>query len=218
MKNQSNIFRGKVTTVLVIVSVMVTTTTQQVHAAPGLISVTSPLTFNGGNYCLGWEFNTSIPQTITSLGAFDKDGDGLLVPHSVGIWRVSDNALMVSTTISGGTSSTLVGSFRYESVSSTALAPGNYIVGAVYPNFQDDYLYDCGGYTLDAGLTWVRGRFQNGATFTYPVLIDPTQTGAFSANFNGLGSVAAPEPASLSLLVLGGLGSIGFRIRQKRNK
>lgn len=119
----------------------------------------------------GFEFNTSAAITVTDLGYLDFpwNGVGLKSSHAVGIWRVSDQQLMVSATVPMGTAGTPgaidfrtccvpATNYRYVSVTPTTLAPGNYIISAA--NFDDSYPWNITSPTMSGPLTFVRGRDQ----------------------------------------------------------
>ena len=51
------------------------------------VTTTSDQVFSDtGTWTLGWSFVVNSPISVTALGAFDADGDGLNVAHDVGIW------------------------------------------------------------------------------------------------------------------------------------
>lgn len=91
----------------------------------------------------GWEFRVTAPISVTALGIFDGDADGLVDPHTVGLWTDSAN-LLASLTVPEGTGTTKVGNFRYvDLVAPVQLTPGqSYVIGALYLGIQ-------GGGTLD---------------------------------------------------------------------
>ncbi len=172
-----------------------------------------------GDFTIGFEFTTTTSLLVSSLGVYDHDQDGLAGSHQVGIWRVSDQALLTSSTVT--TTSALDGLFRYESVAPITLPAGNtYRIGALYTVAVGDfYLAEAnfGGYTVASGLTFNR---PNGAVFdtlgfAYPTQIAISRDGHFSANFKFTSSAAAPEPGSLALLGLGGVFVLGVVRRRK---
>ena len=87
--------------------------------------------FSGVDNNAGFEFSTTSPITITELGFSNRVVGGLAASHEVGIWRVSDQALLVSGTVASGTAAPLDNDYRYVAVTSTLLTTGNYIVSAV---------------------------------------------------------------------------------------
>src|SRR3954453_9194391 len=59
---------------------------------------------------LGWKFTTNSPITVDGLGYYDFGGDGLAVPHEVGIFYNAGNPL-ASTIIAPGCPYPLFGTF-----------------------------------------------------------------------------------------------------------
>src|ERR1035438_4548702 len=61
----------------------------------------------GGDQLYGWIFSVNTPITVTSLGVYDQNSDGLSISHDVGIYRQSDQVLLGSATVPSGTVGTL---------------------------------------------------------------------------------------------------------------
>ena len=79
----------------------------------------------------GWQFVPTKPINVTHLGMWDDvseswlDGSlGFKYEIPIGIWRVSDQALLASTTLGLGTSNPLLGEFRYAEITPLPLNPG----------------------------------------------------------------------------------------------
>jgi hypothetical protein len=147
---------------------------------------------------MGWEFTPTQSIEVTALGWFDHEQDGFLNgPHEVGLFRVSDEALLVSASIAS--TSVLVGNFRYEDVAATVLLGGSaYVVAGVDPaGFTDRYpvLPD---FATDLNehpnLTVVQERILESGILAFPTTTSPG--GPVGANFQ----FVLPEP-SASLLV-----------------
>src|SRR4051812_30364315 len=60
---------------------------------------------------IGWRFSTASPITVSQLGFWDQNGNGLVNEHQVGIWTTSGSgaeaAALVSTTVLSGTADPL---------------------------------------------------------------------------------------------------------------
>ena len=112
--------------------------------------------FSGVDNNVGFEFSTTRSISITDLGFFDQGVDGLAESHEVGIWRVSDQSLLVSGTVASGTTAPLDGDYRYVAVAPTVLAAGNYIVSVVTTG--DAWLTNLVAPTVSGPLTYVSGR------------------------------------------------------------
>jgi len=65
----------------------------------------------GSNH--GWEFTVNEEITLTHLGLYDHGDNGFSIDHPIGLWRLSDEALLASGTVSAGTGDTLIDHFRY---------------------------------------------------------------------------------------------------------
>jgi len=72
---------------------------------------------------VGWEFSTTGDLSVTSLGYFDANFNGLQTSHEVGIWN-SSGLLLVSATVPSGTGGTPINQFRYVAVAPLFLAAG----------------------------------------------------------------------------------------------
>ena len=97
----------------------------------------------------GWFFDIGgSGVNVTALGVGDYDNDGLGFSHDVGIFRVSDQALLASATVPAGTGTTLLSAFRYATLSSAInLAPGSYVIIMTVPTRNRDFQT----YTVDSG-------------------------------------------------------------------
>jgi len=157
------------------------------------------------NITEGWRFTANSDIQVMRLGVWDLFSDGLNASHDIGLWDASGN-LLASATVPGGTAAALINDFRYVSITPVALDAGHdYLIGALYvPSPMDDYLGGASGntFTSDPRITWRnRARYSAtaGAALTFPSETAPF-AGAFGPNFT-----LTPEPATLSLLALGGL-------------
>jgi hypothetical protein len=72
----------------------------------------------------GWEFVANGPITVTQLGLFDYNNDGFQFDRPIGLFRVSDAALLTSGTIHAGTVDMLLAGFRYVDTPDVTLVPG----------------------------------------------------------------------------------------------
>jgi hypothetical protein len=204
----------------------------QVEASTAMYSYTSPNFFGNGYYLpqtLGDVFTPSSDITVTNLGVFDYQDNGLGETHAVGIFDKS-GALLASTSVSAGTANPLDDHFRYAAIAPLKLTAGQtYTIAALYLTLSDVIGYaNIGGISAnpDIGLPGFSARYAlTGATDLY----FPTDTVLASAPFyigpNFLYTItnspsigaqtpsAAPLPPSLLLLGSGlvGLGLLGRR-------
>jgi len=78
----------------------------------------------------GYRFTPTANLTVLQLGVFDSDLDGLHDAHQVGIWTNSGD-LLASATVPQGTTGTLMGSYRFVSITPLSLTQGvTYVLGA----------------------------------------------------------------------------------------
>lgn len=158
---------------------------------------------------VGWEFNVLSPITVTGLGWFDENADGLNTSHTVGIWDPG-GTLLESVVLPSGTAAALDGQFRTIMLAPLLLSPGvGYIVGGQNFSTNAERLADNVTFTINPAVSFVDPTFTNiGAGFDRPTQISVATTGFFGPSFSVSAATPVPEPASLFLL---GSGLIGLR-------
>lgn len=168
------------------------------------------------NRTVGWIFETTQTVTISQLGIWDFQMDGLLADHQVGIFDASGN-LLVETTVQAGMASPLDGpvigggQWRYEDISPLMLAAGTYTIGALYNN-NDVFESDAEFVTTSPALIFGEERFNSeGDGFGFPTQ-SVGRIGVFGPNFNFTG---IPEPNMSAIAVL--FCSVVFRRRRQRS-
>lgn len=170
----------------------------------GLACAVPVLTFAGGSgnagptgTTVGWEFSTTGDLSVTSLGYFDANFDGLQASHQVGIWN-SSGLLLVSATVPSGTAGTLINQFRYVAVAPIFLGAGQTfrIGGFADASANQDSLRIAVGPTIVGPITLgTRAKDSSVAGFSDPVN-DVLGAGpaSFGPNFEFiLGGGGAPE-------------------------
>jgi hypothetical protein len=169
------------------------------------------------NLTLGWEFTPNISISVTHLGVYDHQSNGFTSgPYPVGIFSIATGSLITSVaTVTS--SSVLDNSFRYEPIAPVTLFAGQqYRIGAYY-NRLSDLIYVSGSFFNDANIT-VFSRpsvYQLGNFLTYPTISDGF-TGYFGPNFKFTSTAsAAPEPGTLALIAIGGMG-LAFQLRRRK--
>lgn len=164
-----------------------------------------------GNATYGFQFSTNAPILVTQFGFFDEFGDGLGDGAFVGLWDLS-GTLLVSAVVPGGVAAPLVDQFRYTDVSPTLLEAGQtYRIGATS---SDRMIQIADGFVADPSITFEGNRVGLGP-FTFPVFSFPVNPGVFGPNFQ---FTPVPEPSSVVLLGLAGLGAAGGWWRRKRRE
>jgi hypothetical protein len=151
----------------------------------------------------GWQFQVNAPITVSKLGLWDRNGDGLPSAHAIGIFS-SSSTLLATATIPAGTAAPIegptlsAGGFRYTALASpVALAAGTYRIGAFYEIGGDEWQYNTVR-TTPSQITYDGGRIVFGSSLADPTDMTMTSNGIFGPNFQ----FDVPEPASGIAVVL----------------
>jgi hypothetical protein len=155
----------------------------------------------GDNTTLGYAFTVSSPISVTMLGLFDRDNDGLNASHDVTIWT-STGTQLVQATIPAGTGATLTDGFRYVSSAPFLLVPGTYTIGGFYAGDSDFSLDAAASITSASGLSYVGTRSAFGFTFPSGDAIGEVLNSYFGPNFQFITGVGVPTPDSGSTCAL----------------
>jgi PEP-CTERM motif len=192
-------------------------TTTATAGIMGVSGVAGTLASSGSDQLYGWIFTVNSPITVTALGVFDLNNDGLSVAHDVGIFRQSDQSLLASETIPAGVSGFLDGGFEFNNLASALnLGPGTYVIAMTMPTHNaDDQFIFATAFSNPAEITYVNSAFDNGSSLAFP---NPADNGAFAPGMFGPNfefTDATPEPASM-LLMAGGIAGLLVRRKFKR--
>lgn len=119
----------------------------------------------------GWEFRVNAALTVTALGVFDCNDNGLAEGHEVGLFDKAGPTLLATATVPPGTAADLVAHFRGIPIPALPLVAGHtYVIAALYPKTGTDCVVDDGDFHFDPRITFVTGRqtFSPTGGFHYP--------------------------------------------------
>jgi hypothetical protein len=170
-------------------------------------------------YTLGYLFTLGGNASVTKLGVYDWNQDGLESSAMVGLWTDS-GTLLAAVGVGAGTSGELIGSFRYTNIAPIALTAGSsYVVGS----YMDSSVVGTassfgtgqgGGGFFNPLITFAQDRYSNfDAAFGFPAITDGLVGGAWTGG-NVVFDVV-PEPASWAMLIAG-FGLTGAAMRRRR--
>ena len=189
-------------------------------AKAGTIALTAfsggGLATSGSDQLYGWYFDTSSAISVTALGVGDNSGgSGLSIAHDVGIFRVSDEAMLVSTTVPAGANAPIDG-FEYVDVSPYSLPADDYVIVMTMPMYNaDTQSLENTSVTTSSPVIYVNSAFDSGSVLAYP---NDANAGLFAEGLFGpnfmFASTSVPEPASATLILAGGLGLMFLRRRR----
>jgi hypothetical protein len=170
----------------------------------------------GQTFTLGYQFTTDQSISVSALGVFDSDQDGLVDSYPVAIWN-SSGAQVASGIVASGTSEPLVAQFRYQTVSSVTLSPGTYQIGALYTTSDDGVLFPgfTTGFSTAAPVAFVQNAFAFGSTLADPINSTSALPSFVGPNFQ-FDAAATPEPASIAVIGAGLVALVAVRRRHKR--
>ena len=160
----------------------------------------------------GWEFTANASILVTHLGLYDEGDDGMNLSHPIGIYRLSDEALLTSGTVNAGVGDTLIDSFRYVDTPDITLDIGETYVIAYYSAtaISDTVLTSATGLSVDPVITY--GPLRRLEISTGGLVLPTSLTSDDRIGPNFLFEI--PEPTTLTLA---GLGLIGVAcVRRKR--
>ena len=169
---------------------------------------------------VGYSFTLTKPYAVTELGFYDDLNDGLLSSHMVGIFDASTQALLVSATLSSGSSNPLQDGFRWLSVPEFVLAPGSYVMAASLsgdPNSFDPVIYNGTNPVVSDGFvlnTASLSELGSGTVLDFPTVDEGVPYGFIGPNMAGYAPAPAPAPGPLP--VLGAASALAWSRKMRR--
>lgn len=145
---------------------------------------------------IGWSFTVGAQDVeLDALGFYDDGADGNVDAHAVGIWT-NAGALLAQATVSAGTASTLVGSYRYAAVTPVTLLAGQtYVIGTYFGPVVDlcsgsacgDVLLYSGSETYNPRISFTQSRqtlaIAGAGSLAFPNVDAGVAQGFFGPNF-----------------------------------
>lgn len=171
-----------------------------------------------GNTTFGETFTVGTNAiSVTSLGVWDDQQNGLAEAHPVTIWNGAGTALG-SATVPLGTAGTLLGQYRYTNLLTpfTLTANTTYTIGAYFTTTGDGapVLISPGNISSASGVTY--GAPRNGIGNAFPTGNAFALGNILSANFQFTAAPATPEPGNVALFGALLMAGAGF-VRRRRN-
>jgi hypothetical protein len=149
--------------------------------------------------------------TVTALGVYDSNQDGLVASHSVGIW--SSGSLIANAVVPAGTGATLQGSYRYVGITTLTLSPNTtYTIGAFFnsPSNGYDPIGTLGTWSFDPAFSAAVPYYYSGDPTGF---IEPT-TGYAASELWAANMLFTPVPEPGSLILTAASALLMFRRRR----
>lgn len=168
-----------------------------------------------GDQNVGWQFDVLSAITVTALGWYDQDQNGLGVAHEVGIWGSAGN-LLTSAIVPAGTVGALDGVYRTAAISTLNLGIGTgYIVGGLNSSNSGDRLAFDVTQVVNSSIRYIDATFSGlSGTLDRPAFFSAATTGFYGPMFFVGDNAPVPTPATLALFGVG-LAGLGWSRHKK---
>lgn len=194
-------------------------------AGPAWEFTTASNSFTNGSWNFANKFTVINSVTVSGLGWYADPVTGNVDSNPVALWRCdSAGCLTTGTLLASATVDNtygLVGHFRYVTVPSIVLTPGEYLVGGV--SDTNNYTWDNVGFYTDPNITYDDNRWFStsaGAAATFNTTVrNDVRDGYWGPNlfFGEPVFAGVPEPTTWAMLILG-FGLIGASMRVRSRK
>jgi len=186
--------------------------TSGVASATPAISFTSPnFDFSNQTDLVGWQFTVNNDITVDSLGFYDNPANGITGSHDVGIYNDATQTLVASGTVTPA--DPYSNWFNWVDIAPVTLLAGQTydIVAVLLGNYRT---WEPNGFTVDPNITYLHSVFTDGTSvLSFPLRADGIPNSHFGPNFGIASSGAVPEPATITLVIVG-LSGMSFRKRK----
>lgn len=182
--------------------------------------------FSNGSWDFANSFTVLKAVTVSGLGYYADPNTGNVDGNPVALYSCDSagcgttGTLLAQATVDN--TYALQGHFRYVTIPTLTLLPGDYLISAV--SNSDNYTWNDVGFAVDPNLTLNDIRWYEttaGASPTFNTTVQNDQDdGYWGANlFLGLPTFTGgvPEPATWMMMILG-FGSIGLALRRRPRK
>ncbi|MCW3098115.1 MAG: hypothetical protein JWL77_3733 [Chthonomonadaceae bacterium] len=185
----------------------------------------APTQINLVNGLDGFDFTPSADLTVTALGWYDHNGDGLIHVHPVGIYTTSTQTLAApSAVVTTSSALDALIDFRFTSVTPFTLTAGTTYTLVGYgegPDFDPYVNSPSGGITFGPDVNFLRIRTSRSSGLEFPTTageIGLQQGLFFGPNFKfTTAALSTPEPNAL-LMLMGGGAAAGVSLLRRRRK
>lgn len=195
---------------------------QSAYAASVAVSFTLPQSVGGLNLVDGldgFDFIPNVDLTVTALGWYDHNGDGLTQSHPVAIYVTGTQTLAApSATILGSSALDSSTNFRYVQVGPFTLMAGTTytLIGfGAGPEFDQYVVNPVGGITLGPGFDYVGLQTTRATGLEFPSSAPVNTNSLVQELFVGpnFQYTVVPEPQFLGLFSAGILATLAVRRR-----